>query len=225
MLVLCPSRGRPDKAIEAYQSFLATVRDSGSKFLVVVDRDDPDASGYANHVPVLMVEPSGRSGMTDPINKAAASVWDDYDILGFIGDDHRFRTPGWDVTFTAALTEAPGLAYGNDLLRRNGDIATQWFVNARIVRALGYFALPACRHLYLDNAWRVLGDALGSRHYFDDVIIEHMHPMAGKAAWDAGYQRVNSQQWYDEDRLAFESWLRSGGAEADVHRVRASGMV
>jgi hypothetical protein len=220
ILVLCPTRGRPGKVTEAYQSFLETVRDEHSRFLAVVDDNDPELAAYRELVPLCIVPP-GRPGMTDALNAAAALHWDEYDVLGFVGDDHRFRTHGWDVAFGMALAEAPGLAYGNDLLRHNGDIATQWFVNSSIVRAIGYFALPACKHLYLDNAWRVMGDALGSRHYFADIVIEHMHPMAGKAEWDEGYARVNAQSLYDEDRVAFEAWIRDG-LEDDVAKVRAA---
>jgi hypothetical protein len=42
-----------------------------------------------------------------------------------------------------------------------------------------------------------------------NVIIEHLHPIAGKAEMDEGYARVNQPKWYEEDLLALQKYLRS----------------
>jgi len=218
LAVLCPSRGRPDKAVECYRSFLDTKHSADTEMLFVLDADD-DFDSYAG-LPSIVVMPTGRRGMTDPVNTAIRSLWDRYDIVGFVGDDHRFRTSGWDRVFVDQLGRAGGgLVYGNDKNWRDGEIPTQIFGSAAIWRALGWMALPACQHLYLDNAWRHIGESLERLYYFPDVIIEHMHPAYAKAEWDEGYRAVNSSEMYNHDRAAFEDWV-AGSASEDLDRVR-----
>lgn len=221
-LVLCPTRGRPTDAREAYQSFLATKTLDETEMLFVVDDDDGQLSAYKDLGLPVLVQPAPGS-MVAALNEAAlwALEMTSAEYLGFIGDDHRFRTLGWDEAFTALLDErGGGMVYGNDGFWVNGDIPTQIFMSASIVKALGWMGLPTCRHLYIDNAWRVVGESVGRFFYMPDVVIEHMHPSAGKAAWTEGHKRVNTTEMYGHDGTAFARWL-SDGAEADVARARA----
>lgn len=223
LLVLCPSRGRPEKALECFDTFRRTVDRQTSSIIFVIDEDDPELDRYWANVPVHTVKPSGRRGMTGPVNTAISKYWNAYDTIGFVGDDHRFRTDGWDRIFIEHLKSVGGgLAYGNDLAWPNGEIPTQIFGSSGIWKALGWMCLPTADHLYLDNAWRVVGDGLQKLFYFPDVVIEHVHPAFGKAEWDEGYKAVNSSEMYSHDRAAFETWLSSGQAVEDVERVRSA---
>jgi hypothetical protein len=94
-------------------------------------------------------------------------------------------------------------------------------MSASIVEALGWMGLPGCHHLYIDNAWRSLGDATKSLFYMPDVVIEHMHPAGGKAEWDEGHRRVNTEAMYSHDRAVYESWL-DGSMSEDIERVRSA---
>lgn len=221
LLILCPTRGRPEAAQEAYESFLATAQMDSSEILFVVDDDDPKLDGYLSSKYMTMHQPP-PGNMVNALNSAALWALDHMHptYLGFIGDDHRFRTPGWDVTFAGLLADrGGGMVYANDGFRPDGDIPTQIVMSASIVRALGWMGLPTCTHLYIDNAWRVLGDEAKALFYMPDVLIEHLHPAAGKADWDDGHRRVNSQAMYDHDAAALEAWLRDD-AEADIRKVR-----
>lgn len=221
LLTLCPSRGRPDNAIEAYASFVK-MKAEDSHMIFVVDADDPTVGQYTDNVPTDVIEPSGRRGMTGPLNEAAARYWDSYEVIGFIGDDHRFRTPYWDRIMGDYLVgHGGGFAYANDLNWKDGEIPTSIFGSSSIWKALGWVALPEADHLYLDNTWRVLGDGADCLFYFPLVIIEHVHPAYGKAEWDDGYKLVNSATMYNHDREAFESWLTTRAPE-DIERVRQS---
>jgi hypothetical protein len=220
-LVLCPTRGRPGAAREAYTAFGSTKVDPDTAMLFVVDDDDPRLPEYnENHVPILVLPAPGN--MVNALNGAAdwALTHTSAQYLGFVGDDHRFRTPGWDRLFTDLLDErGGGLVYGNDGYWPNGEIPTQIVMSASIVRALGWMGLPTCTHLYIDNAWRVIGETLGRLFYMPDVLIEHMHPAAGKSEWTPGHQRVNTSEMYDHDAQALADWLE-GPFEADLERVR-----
>jgi len=45
-------------------------------------------------------------------------------------------------------------------------------------------------------------------YYFDDVIIEHMHYLNGKAEQDAGYVEANSSDVYSADKVEFERYIQ-----------------
>ena len=218
MLVLCPSRGRPDKARELFDTFSMTRVQHSTVLQFVLDDDDPALGEYPAGSYII---PRGRPGMTDALNRVAVQEARRYDIIGFVGDDHRFRTKGWDRSFAEFLQSAGGgFAYGNDLYQGE-NLPTAVFITSRIVTSLGYFCPPAQQHLYLDDAWKYLGDGAECLFYFPDIIIEHMHPGVGKAEWDEGYARVNAPALYESDRLAFEQWQRDAG-QADVGKVRTA---
>jgi hypothetical protein len=80
-------------------------------------------------------------------------------------------------------------------------------------------ALPECRHLYLDNAWKDLGEAAGCLHYRPDVVVEHCHPWYGKGDHDVGYARVNSLEQYASDRAGYERW-KTDRLASDANVIR-----
>ena len=185
----------------------------------IVDKDDPTFTQY-EHLPMLSYDHEG-GGMGPPLNAGALDVAPKCDIIGFIGDDHRFRSSGWDTYITAALKGiGGGIAFGDDLAQRQ-NLATQVFISSAVVQALGWMALPGATHLYLDNTWMTLGSGMNRLIYVPQAVIEHMHPFFGKAEMDEGYVKANSQTMIDHDRLAFEAWTRDGAAQ-DVAKALAS---
>ena len=216
LVVIVPSRNRPHAAAELAEAFRETCT-ADTELRVVVDRDDPTAGLYPE--PKIV---GGHTSMVDALNRealVAAQGSQRPAAIGFQGDDHRPRTKGWDQAYLDALADlGTGIVYGNDLLQGE-KIPTQCAMTADIVRTLGYMAPPDLVHLYVDNAWLALGRALGRITYLPDVVVEHLHPVAGKAEWDEGYARVNDPGMYDRDRMAFERWLRQS-LPAEVHRLR-----
>lgn len=232
LVVIVPSRGRPDAAAEMAQSFRETCS-GDTHLLFAVDASDPARDEYNLRLGGARTETSVRvddsNNMGEALHLAATYVTDDpmpglpYSVpfaVGFAGDDHRPRTQGWDKAYLDALREmGTGIVYGNDLLQGE-NIPTQVAMTSDIIRALGYMAPPTLVHLYFDNFWKVLGNGAGCLKYLPDVIVEHMHPVAGKAEWDDNYRRVNSTAMYEHDSAAFDEWLRKSMVE-DVAKVRA----
>jgi hypothetical protein len=215
-VVLVPSRNRPGNVARLMRAWTDT--GATAELVVLVDDDDPELAGYeALGLPSLIVGPRQRIGPL--LNDWAPHFAAEADVVGFMGDDHCPRTYGWDARIADASTPWT-VVYGNDLLQGQ-NIPTAVFMGSGLVRELGYFNPPGCQHLYLDNAWKFYGESLGTLRYLPDVIVEHLHFLAGKAPKDALYAEVNHTSMYDHDRVAFDAW-RVGAASDDLARVRAA---
>jgi uncharacterized protein (DUF2249 family) len=212
ILALCPSRGRPKAAAETLVSFNATKRDRNSRIVFIVDSDDPTLSEYPARF-THVVRPTGSMG--GALRSAQKELIGDATSVGMIGDDNRFRTPGWDVILDGYLTEHIGMAYGDDGLQHE-RLPTSWWVSRKLVDVFP-LAPPMLDHLYMDNWWKSLAEGAGCLKYFPDVDIEHLHPLAGKASMDATYKR--SEKWVSHDREAFRRWERRQ-RNADIRRAR-----
>jgi hypothetical protein len=226
LVVIVPSRGRPNSITRLAQTFANTTQDPNTKLWVAVDFDDPDISKYQDtattfDTQVTVVEVIGGC-MSAALNEAAEAAVGDLTVeaIGFMGDDHLPRTPGWDTTYLATLREMGiGIVYGDDKLQSEA-LPTQCAMSASIVRTLGWMCPPVLRHLWIDNFWLDLGKAAGCLRYLPDVTIEHMHPYNDKAEMDAGYERVNSLEMIDSDRAAYERYATECLAR-DVEKVGA----
>ena len=229
IVVVIPSRGRPERARQAVQAIRETAALVSTSVILAVDADDPELAGYRAlgwpgdfraecWLEVLEDDETGslvRATNTVSMRVAAA---DPDAIIGNLGDDHMCRTPGWDRLITDALT-TPGVAYGRDGIHDEA-LPTAPFISAAIVLALGYFFIPDVDHRYGDNAVRDIAEQAGVRRFLPELLTEHMHPAVGKAAWDDGYIRVNEIPAVELDKARYENWRRQA-MSTDIGRVRA----
>ncbi|WP_111166101.1 hypothetical protein [Spongiactinospora gelatinilytica] len=196
-----------------------------------VDADDPTLEAYSKAVlgtgASVMICEATPTGMVAALN-ASVRDWlqsaDAPTAIGFMGDDHRPRTRGWDAAYLTALRSLPGFVYGNDLVQ-GVRLPTQVAISTPVVRALGHMAPPTLRHMYVDNYWLRLGQAAACITYLRNVVVEHLHPVAGTAAWDAGYRRVNAREVYDQDRKAFEAYMSEHGHRETLAVIQAAAAV
>lgn len=218
LTVIVPTRGRPQNLAELWRAFVATCT-ANTRLLAVVDDDDPELPAYqAMHEDayeqglasradprfLLLIGPRLRLGGT--LNAVAPYQATRSAAVGFMGDDHRPRSVGWDGRYVAELDRlGTGLAYGNDLIQ-GPNLPTQVAMTSDIILATGHMVPPGLVHLWADNAWLALGQALEAITYLPDVIVEHCHPIAGRAEWDAGYAEANDDARSDADRAVFEAW-------------------
>ena len=221
LLMIVPTRGRPQNARDLYTSWMATVT-GNSQLLFVVDEDDPQLGTYQTQMAwmlnaQMLIGP--RLRMVGSLNAAATSQGVQYKYVGFMGDDHRPRTLGWDTRFIEVLAKSPAsIVYGNDLLQ--GDkMATAVAMTSDIIQTLGYMVPSSLVHLCADLVWVEWGKALGTLTYLEDVVLEHMHPANGKALNDAGYREVNSGEMIQRDNEAYYEYMESD-FHTDVAKLR-----
>jgi hypothetical protein len=215
ILTIVPSRGRPDAVAELIEDFNATTAISN----LVIAVDDDDTSEYVVPEKVIL-EVNPRMRMNGTLNFIADKYCYDYDYLVFMGDDHRPRTQDWDLKLAEAIKDIKhGIAYGNDLLQGE-NLPTAVMQDSSITRTLGYFSPPKQRHLFLDNFWKDLGTELGTLRYVPEVILEHLHPFAGKSEWDERYVEVNDKQMYIYDQMMYQEYRITRWKE-DLAKLRA----
>lgn len=223
LVIVVPSRGRPKAAAELAEQCAKTCT-ADTVLLVVVDTDDPTLPEYQapTGTQVYFSWAPPDSGHVGAINWGAARALEDFHpfAIAKLDDDHRPRSPkGWDAAMLAALREmGTGIVYGNDLLQGE-RLPTAPAITSGIVKELGFMAPPVLDHLYCDNFWLDLGKAADCLRYMPEVVIEHLHPAAGKAQWDEGYSRANSSAQYQRDGSAYAEY-RQGRFAEDVARVQ-----
>lgn len=210
---IVPTRGRPQNAERLLKAWDETGAVADLYFVCDIDdwalRDYekiPNINIITNHVTA--------TGSAAPLNMAAMmllndSQYDHYDFFGFMGDDHLPKTQFWDYRLRLLFPmDKNGIAYGNDLLQGQ-NLPTAALLSRGIVQTLKGMTQPGTKHLYFDNFWKQLGTDIQGLYYDHSIIIEHMHPLARKAAMDDHYARVNSREYYDHDREVYEAYINS----------------
>lgn len=223
LLMIVPSRGRPASVGPLIQAWRAT--GSSAALLFALDEDDPELDAYwgafgeLGRLPRTYVLTRPRLRLAGTLNLHATAHALQYAAIGFMGDDHRPRTIGWDARFAECLSGGSGVVYGNDLLV-GPAFPTAVMMTADIISALGYMCPPGFTHLCLDLVWRDWGDGMGRITYLSDVVIEHVHPANGKAALDDRYTEVNSQEMVAADSAAYYHYRDDGGLQADLVKLK-----
>jgi hypothetical protein len=233
LLIVVPTRSRPHNLRPVVEAWCATGGFDDAELLFVADADDPLLDEYLNAAQEASRETRERVTVQvaptwqQLVPKLNTAVMLDVEMnprrfaVGFAGDDHRPRTPGWAGTLLDVLRElGTGLAYPDDGYQHD-RIPTSWAMSTDIVRALGAMVPAPVEHLFCDNAVRDLAATAGCLRYVPEVLVEHLHPVAGKADRDEQYDRVNSRRQWRADQQAYREWCtRTLPQQAEqVHRL------
>ncbi|MFD7705689.1 glycosyltransferase family 2 protein [Streptomyces sp. NPDC059786] len=225
LLVIIPTRGRPQAVMQMVRAWHET--GATADLLFAVDNDDPELDAYKREAAKFMKGGQvrfvfgKRRRLCGTLNAQAVKAARSYRFLAFMGDDHRPRPAAmpWDARIRECLSGGPGIVYGNDLLQGEA-MATAVAMTSDIVEALGYFSPPCLVHLCMDLVWVEWGRGMGRITYLPDMVIEHLHPAAGKAELDRGYEEVNSEQQVSADTAAYYEYRDGGGLAADLEKLR-----
>lgn len=226
LVMIVPTRGRPQSIAPIVECWEKTAAEASLLFMV--DEDDPAFGAYETALGVATAKhfnidwASGpRLRLAGTLNEAVREMVPHYAAVGFMGDDHRPRTEGWDRRFAECLSGGTGVVYGNDLLV-GSKFPTAVMMTSDIPATLGYFCPPPMVHLCLDLVWKDWGDGIGRITYLHDVIIEHMHPAAEKANMDHGYAECNSSDQVSADSAAYLEYVNGGRLQADLKKLKAA---
>jgi glycosyl transferase/beta-hydroxylase protein BlmF len=192
--VLCPTLGRPQKAVEFAQSAIKTAFGPVEVWLYV-DDDDPKAREYAlafgpNRNPNihLLVGPPGRVGRA--WNTLAERCHGDLLMMG--NDDQVFVTRGWDSILksrTQRYEDRVFVAWFDDGTGKAADRCAFPIVSRRWYETLGEFVPERFHFLYHDTWVADIGRKVRRLVYIPRVLVRHDHFSVTGNSMDATYRR------------------------------------
>lgn len=208
-LVICPTRGRVKMAGQMLVSFERTSSEK-TGLIFCLDEDDPELEKYKEMIGTMAAYVVlKRTTITALFNRIFWKYSDKVRFFSPSNDDFIYITNHWDKKLMKAVEQefsGWGLAYGNDLLQGQNLPSTS-VISTKLVKALGWLQLPTLTHLYGDQVWNHIGQGLERISFQHKVLIEHRHFIGGKEKKDDVAERTNSQEMYQKDGKAFNTWL------------------
>lgn len=223
LTIYVPTKGRPANALRLQEAFFNTTVLNSRIMFIMSDNDEKLDQYLAAELAESIIVTPEKPGFVSPVNLGyLADRRNHYSYaVGFMGDDHLPRTVGWDEICVNALLEMKGgYVYGDDKFQGEA-IPTSIIMSSEIPLSLGYITLPSLKHLYADNFWLDMGRAINRIKYLPNVVIEHLHPAAGKAFADAGYIFSSDFNLDQEDRKEYERYLKED-LESDARIVSSA---
>jgi hypothetical protein len=219
--IIIPSRERAYKIKKLHEQWFNVTNESvHTDCYIVLDKDNESTYERLPGFIYRVVDTGGKKGAVFPLNYVANEIANDYEYLGFIGDDHIPITKDWNVIMYNALIKNGkfSMVYGNDL-RHKENLCAHIVMDAQYVVQLGYFAHPAFAHLFCDDMWMYIGKRMNNIHYLPDVIIEHLHYSVGKSDYDKMYMINNTQELYDSSEIIFKNLMKSDEFNSSIDRL------
>lgn len=204
ILIICPTRSRNANHTRLANSFLAT-KPVHSKLLFGLD--DDDEQNYTRiRQPEILYHVDKRLRQVGTTNLIASIHAENYGLIGVMGDDSVFKSQDWEKQVLDAHAKGSLIISPADR-RSDALLPAAFFVDTRIVRQLGFVYPPNLQHLCGDDFLLALGKALGHFEFLPDCLIEHLHYLVGKAAFDDVYQQANNGQQLDRDCMEFDRYM------------------
>lgn len=217
LLLIVPTRGRPANCKRLIQSFRKTADNADMIFVTDADDDSYEEFDWKGYK-VAQLDP--RPNLVQKLNMAASNVIDDYDYLMWTGDDHVFTTKHWDTLMLDVMKDMGGHGWVYPENGRRADVPETWMVSSELTRELGYFAMPALRHFYIDNCIAELGRRTSLIRYARDVKIEHRHySIDNSVKYDETYREAE-RNFAKADLAVFNQWRNGPEIAAQVSMLR-----
>lgn len=209
--------GRSERLKRCIESWLGHSEGLSHAF-IIVDSDEVEKYSFVdNYDPEFVTKVVAPHGITlmQKINYWAIEIAEQYKYVAFIGDDIVFRDR-WEKEFIDFLSQHKyALAYANDL-HQGGKLATHPCITSNMIKAVGFFGCPAVQHNCFDNYWMNIVHNLGEIKYFPSIIMDHMHPHAGKANHDNISHHINNLLYQDVSN--FDKYMNEN-KESDIKKI------
>ena len=206
LIIICPTRGRPQKAREMWVSYINTKTYPSTIVFYVAD-DDPCYDQYMTTLKSCPFITGPRLTIIEVMN-LVSGLFPEVKYFSCVGDDNRYKTIAWDSMLVNEIESKGlgwGIAYGRDNLQDRA-LPGNPVISANIVKIMGSMAPPCFIHQYVDNSWGELGLEIGRLLYREDVLIEHLHPFNKKAEMDDNYRHIYESDIGPKDAAAFKQW-------------------
>jgi len=166
-----------------------------------------DVCRATGHTTWVMEWQAGRADFAKKINWGYAHTEQPWIFTG--ADDLRFH-PGWDSEALAAGARVVGTNDLHSPAVQTGKYATHFlFARTYIEERGGTFDgsgavfSEAYDHQFIDNEFTETAKARGEWVHAHGAVVEHLHPVWGKAEWDDTYRKAFRET--DADHKIFNS--------------------
>lgn len=217
LLTVCPSRIRPERLMQMFESW-ETTRSDWNDLVVYVADDDPRLEDYkrvcsGKNLKLVIGKRLTKVGVD---NYITTELYPDYEYYSEINDDHIYHTKYWDKILVEEIERRGGwgFACGNKEGLPSGMV-----ISGNIIRTLGYQTTPLLEQTYGDNYHLELGEALGLFYRVEGVDIEHRHHIFGKADLDDNYRAVLSQEALSRGLAGLNEW-REKYKQRDIDKIK-----
>lgn len=179
--ILCPTRGRPDMAVQFIESFYThAAYPEMVEILLYIDFDDPLLSEYIKKTSGMSskIMVGASKGVGKAWNALAKSSTGQYLMMG--NDDLVCETWGWDKLLLQKFVRYPDgifLAYTNDGINKNGAKCCFPIVGRNWYEKLGMFVPECYKFFYHDTALHDIAKQIEHNRilYFPDIMFRHKH--------------------------------------------------
>ena len=219
--LLCPTRNRPANVIRMTDSALSMASSPDDvEFAFYCDDDAPGS------VPEIIADGPGVKVVTGP-RIVLSDMWNKCfeactgQIAMQCDDEAVFRSPGWDAQVRDAFDAIPdriAFVHGSDG-HQPPTFGALGFLSREWVQAAGRFTPPYFSCDYGDTWINDVANAIGRRVFVPGLVIEHLHPIAGKAQWDETHGERLARGSRDSVAALYASL--AGEREADAAKLRA----
>lgn len=201
---ILPLRGRvagTKRLLDSVQRF-----DSEARVVALLDADDPDLQELisvigAVKLPLVSCVLPGRKSTQEKINHAYRHHPLEA-TYGLLANDLELLEPD---TLGRLERECPkmGLAYCDDGLQGE-TCATHPCVSGDLVRFLGWWAYPGCKHTHVDVVLMQMAAITGGLRYIEGLKMQHWHEHTREGSVDALFSQVLA--WWEADNEGREHW-------------------
>ena len=206
--VICPTKGRLEQAIRAYESMVATSTLADMVWCVdEVDREVYLPESNRERLRLMsfpIYDPAPR------VNAAVACV-PEYEVYGMMTDDAEFTTPGWDLWVLDRYAEFPGRIGVVSPFHNAGPWCNFPYISREWFNVVGWFACPDTRFYCWDGVLEILGESTHIAHAQEHEFGIQHHLMYSD--WQA--------QSLVTDGAKFLAWHQYG-RRTDTQKLRAA---
>ncbi len=205
--VVVPVLNRPNHAAPIMESLRAST-ENAAVYAVVSERDTRTESAWIV---------AGANVLTSPLMTFPEKVNYAYSVTGepwlfLTGDDVKFHA-GWAEELLRVAAGTGALVVGsNDLANprsEDGSHSPHMLISRQYIAdqgaswdGRGVVCHEGYRHMFVDDEIVTVAKQRGVFAFAKDAVVEHLHPVAGKAEVDATYRLGWSYADVDKSRFA-----------------------
>ena len=204
--LLCPTRGRPDQALNLYKSFVET-QENHNELNFCIQKDDNSFNEYVN-----VFKKNGIEKYFISESMPTSYLWNQMafvakgDLLTLIGDDVEILTKGWDT-----IIENEAKKYEDKIFvitvddgrkdKKQGKYmrCPHPTVHKKWVETLGYFVPPFFMHRCLDKYTQDLAIEINRFVEIKQIIFNHL-----KFNYSSDNTGKRSRNWINYDHYIYE---------------------